>query len=405
MPALLIVGAGPEQLPILRVARGLGLHVVVTDRDPNAIGRPLADEFHEVSTDDKEGNLERAAALGVDGVTTFCSETAVPVVAHVCERLGLPGMSERTAWLATDKLAMKAAFREAGVPSTPFVAVEDLAGLRAFARRQGLPVVVKPAVNSGARGVTLVGEAGALASAYDDAVAHAHGAGVIAEGFAPGPEITVSAVVEGGEPRFLEVVERVCTPAPYFGICVEHRAPAGVPEATRREFLEVARRAVAVTEMEQGVASVQAIATPSGPSVVEVAARAMGGALRDLVMLRCGVDLAEVTVRQALGPEAVPERPALPTYPAVSIRFLTELDWPGLAGTVVAWTGLDEALAMPGVTYAELRLRPGDPVPVLTNTTGRFGAAVAVGDDREQASARSLAALRRIRPAGAEVPR
>ena len=400
---MLIVGAGAEQLPILRVAGELGLRRVVSDRNPEAPGRPLADEFYVVSTDDKEGNLACARSAGVDGVTSFCSETAVPVIAHVAARLGLPGMSEETALVATDKLVMKSALREHGVPTSDFAAVDGPGALAAFAARNGLPLVVKPAVNSGARGVTFVAADDLLGPAWEAAVAESNGSGVIAEGFTHGPEITVSAVVEEGVPQFLEVVERVCAEPPHFGICVEHLSPAGVSEETRRAFLDVAERAVAVTGMRQGVVSVQAIAGPDGPVVVEVAARAMGGSLRDLVLLRHGVDLAEVALRHAL-PDALPERPAPRTYPAVSVRFMTELDWPGMAGTVTEWTGVEEALEMPGVQACEFRLRPGAPLPRLTNTTGRFGLVVATGAGREEASARSLAALRRIRPAGDGAP-
>src|SRR4249919_344707 len=41
--SVLAVGAGPEQVPTIEVARNLGLRVVAVDRDPAAPGMVLAD--------------------------------------------------------------------------------------------------------------------------------------------------------------------------------------------------------------------------------------------------------------------------------------------------------------------------------------------------------------------------
>lgn len=48
---ILILGAGPIQLPIIRKASAMGLETIAADYNPNAVGRKYADTFLEVSTE------------------------------------------------------------------------------------------------------------------------------------------------------------------------------------------------------------------------------------------------------------------------------------------------------------------------------------------------------------------
>ena len=61
MPSrLLVLGAGPAQLGLLRAARERGLFVTACDRDPSAPGFEYADRRAIVSAEDEEG-LDRLA--------------------------------------------------------------------------------------------------------------------------------------------------------------------------------------------------------------------------------------------------------------------------------------------------------------------------------------------------------
>jgi hypothetical protein len=79
----------------------------------------------------------------IDRVETI-DEPAIVTAAHVREGLGVPGLSVRTATLCRDKAAMKEAWRAAGIPCAASAPATDAAAIRAFAEREGYPVVVKP---------------------------------------------------------------------------------------------------------------------------------------------------------------------------------------------------------------------------------------------------------------------
>lgn len=100
---LLVLGGSPFQVPLIEKAKGLGLNVITCDYLPDNPGHALADEYHNVSTTDKEAVLEVGRRCKIDAITTFCSDPAVPTVAYVAEALGLPGPSRQAVEKLTEK--------------------------------------------------------------------------------------------------------------------------------------------------------------------------------------------------------------------------------------------------------------------------------------------------------------
>ena len=91
--------------------------------------------------------LVRAKELG--GVTGFSrietiDEPLIEPAARLREALGVPGLSVATARLCRDKVAMKEFLRTHGVPCAASEGVTSADELRAFAAREGYPLIVKP---------------------------------------------------------------------------------------------------------------------------------------------------------------------------------------------------------------------------------------------------------------------
>ena len=112
---LAIIGASYLQLPLVLKAREMGLGTLCFAWPEGAVCKEQCDEFVPVSIVEKERIASICAERGIDGVATIASDVAVPTVCHVAQQLGLNGNSERSAFLSTNKNAMRAAFRAAGV--------------------------------------------------------------------------------------------------------------------------------------------------------------------------------------------------------------------------------------------------------------------------------------------------
>ncbi len=104
--------------------------------------------------------------------------------------------------LAMDKHRAKMIFQAAGIPAPRGVLLRTRADAPDAGALGGFPLVVKPDRQGSSVGVHIVGDAGELPAALDDAFQYGD---VIVEAFIPGREVTVG--VLGGEP--LPVVEIV----------------------------------------------------------------------------------------------------------------------------------------------------------------------------------------------------
>ena len=80
---LLVLGAGPAQIGLLRAARERDLFVIAVDRDPSAPGFAYADKRALVSTEDEPAVDRLARAEGVDGIISPGADWPVGVAARV----------------------------------------------------------------------------------------------------------------------------------------------------------------------------------------------------------------------------------------------------------------------------------------------------------------------------------
>jgi formate-dependent phosphoribosylglycinamide formyltransferase (GAR transformylase) len=92
-------------------------------------------------------------------------ESHTLAAAQVREACTIPGTSVRTAWLCRDKPSMKAALREAGVPTAASTAASSAEEVRSFADQIGYPLILKPRTGAGALDTSRVDDDAGLAAA------------------------------------------------------------------------------------------------------------------------------------------------------------------------------------------------------------------------------------------------
>ena len=112
--------------------------------------------YEKIGSVTNEGELEAAVrrAQGREWIDRMEAtvEAHVLVAARVREKTGIPGLPVRAAWLCRDKVAMKEALRQAGVPCAASAAVSSLAEALDFAAEVGYPLILKPRDAAGASG-------------------------------------------------------------------------------------------------------------------------------------------------------------------------------------------------------------------------------------------------------------
>lgn len=389
MSSVLFVGAGRHQRRAIAQARERGLRVVAVDRNPGAPGLRLADVPEVVDFADVDAVEAVARRHGVDGALTVSADRAVPVVAAVTERLGLPSIGTAVAHRMTHKLAMRRTLAGEGIPQPAFAAVRSLAEGRAAIETVGLPAVLKPADSGGQRGVFRIEAAGDLESHLHAALAESPGHEAILEEFVEGTEMNGIVVARGDRASLVTLSDRLRPPGVGFGVGWIHVFPASIHSDQLALAERLAERSVTALGLRDGIAFPQLIASPDGGvSVVEVAARIPGGQMADLVRHAVGVDLVELALRFALG-EEVPDDLALPRFSQpLAIRFLTASPGPLPTGKVTRIGALDAVLGAPGVVQAETYLVEGEVIRPVRLDGDRRGYVIAT-------AATSVEALRR----------
>jgi biotin carboxylase len=378
---LLVLGAGPAQLGLLRAARENGLFVIACDRDPAAPGFEFADRRAVVSTEDEPAIGMLASAEEVHGVIAPGIDWPVAIAARIAARFGLPHpLSPEAAVLAVSKQRQRDRLAEHGVPQPEWSMATDANGL-------AVPCVVKPPDRQGQKGLTLVRDKADLPGALATAVAASRSGAALVEELVPGPEVTVNAFSTGGRFHPLTVTDRITAEPPAFGVALAHAWPS---EHDVEGAIAVAEQAAAALGIEDGPTYTQVILGPDGPKVMELAARLGGGHDAELCQAALGIDLNGLALGAALGePVSVPEPKPIG---GACVSFLV-----APSGLLINVDGLEQALAVEGVVDARVYRRAGWIFAPLRRGSDRAGFVLATGDSRDDALARAERAADSIR--------
>jgi biotin carboxylase len=390
---VLFVGAGRHQRRAILRAKELGLRVAAVDRNPDALGLREADVAEVVDFSDVAGVIAAARRIDPDGVLTISADRAVPVVAAVAEKLGLPGIGTATAHLLTHKVEMRRRLALAGLPQPAYGSARTVEEARAVAEEVGFPAVLKPADSGGQRGVFRLESVAELEASFDAACSESATGETILEEFVAGTEMNGIVIGRGGELFTLTLSDRLRPPGIGFGVGWIHVYPALLNGDGLAAAESVAAEAVGTLGLRDGIAFPQLIAALDGSvRIVEVAARIPGGQMADLVRHAVGVDLVEVALRQALGQE-VPDELCRPRFrQPLAIRFLTAEPGPLRTGKVRSIGSLEPILQAPGVVQAESYLVPGETIRPVRLDGDRRGYVIAVADTGPEALERAEAA-------------
>ena len=381
MKKIMILGASILQLPAIEKALEMGLEVIAVDMNPEAIGFKVPGVIKEViSTIDTPAILEAAKRHQINGILTLASDMPMQSVAIVSHEMGLVGISEDTALKATNKAFMRDALKEAGVPVPLYFRVKGIdAFKKAFGKIKvaGYKCIVKPADNSGSRGVDLLKEESDLDAAYEYTVHYSRGGEIVVEEFMEGPEVSVETLAVDGDVHVIQITDKLTTGAPYF-VEMGHSQPSQLSEDVKERIREVAIAANKAIGIQNGPSHTEIKVTKDGPKIVELGARLGGDCITThLVPLSTGVNMVECSIRIALG-----EKPDLePKWNKGSAnRYLKTK-----VGIVKEIKGVDEAKSLPGVIQVSIVHGVGEAVGEIKSSVDRAGFVIAQAESAEKA--------------------
>jgi biotin carboxylase len=386
---ILVIGAGPLQLPAYSTARRMGLRTIAIDRNAKAPGMAIADYPYAVDTHDVTEILRIASAEGVSGIVTLCTDAPVRVVAEVSSRLGLRSLSCKAASQATDKGLMRDALRLAGVPIPDYRKCHSFHETYEAAKDIGFPVILKPPASSGSRGIYKASSPKDLEEGYKHARAVAGEAPyILVEEFIEGPEVSVETVSFEKRHSVIAITDKRTSGDPHW-VETGHVEPSRLGNIVQTAIAALARASLEALDIDCAAGHVEIKVSPSGPRVIEVGARLGGDYITtELVPRSTGVDMVQAVLQMALGirPTLEPSRQR-----GAAIRYLKSP-----RGRVRGVGGLDRAIRMPGVARAEMTVGLGDLLEGGVSSADRSGFVICEGATAEEAEARAAEAANAI---------
>lgn len=308
--------------------------------------------------------VEFAEEMQLDAIVPV-DDSGVVTAAIASDRLGLTHNPVASVGLTRDKSAMRRRLAEAEVRQPAFGLAADGADPAMVAAQLGLPVVVKPLRLSGSRGVIRANSKEEVTLAADrirEMLPASKGRirePLLIEKFAPGVEVAVEGLLRDGDLETLAVFDK---PDPLDGPFFEETiyvTPSRLPQHALSAVEDEVRRAAVALGLMHGPMHAEVRVDGDAVSVIEVAARSIGGLCAR--SLRFGLDLSleSLILRCALG---LPIRDVAATHVASGVMMLPIPH----AGVLIGVGGREAAGAVAGIKGLEITIPPGrwvDPLP------------------------------------------
>ncbi|MGI8920625.1 MAG: ATP-grasp domain-containing protein [Solirubrobacteraceae bacterium] len=398
---LILPSATYRASDFLSAARELGVAVTVASERRAAMSAVMGERALTLRLSDPalaaEQIAERAretpfaAVVGVD-------DQGVMAAALGAERLGLAHNPPAAVARTRDKAAMRRAFAQARVPQPRFALLDAGVDVAAVAREVGFPCVIKPLGLSGSRGVIRADDSerarataervrGILAAAREPADGP-----LLLESYLPGVEVAIEGLLRGGRLEVLAVFDK---PDPLEGPYFEETlyvTPSRLPAGVLTEVEALTGRAARALGLREGPVHAELRVDGEHVSVLELAARSIGGLCSRALRFGAGVSLEQVILRHALG-LGLDDVARESTASGVMM-----IPIPG-AGVLKAVEGQEEARAVEGIGGLEITIARGRPVVPLPEGDRYLGFLFARGASASavESSLRAAHACLRIR--------
>jgi biotin carboxylase len=306
---ILIIGGGLLQHYAIDVARKKGLIIHLTDGSDNCYCNGLVDYFYKINTKDYIATSKLAVKLknqnDIHSIYTQGTDVAF-TVAYCAQKTNLPGIDPEVAWSTENKIEMRKKLYNSGIDKTKFIVVKDSNQLLERINEIKLPCYVKPADNSGSRGITRVVKHSELKIAYENAISNCLIKNeVLIEEEILGNEYSIDTIVIDGVLYNAGISDRVFNKKNIHAVQSGSITPSLLPEKLQLEMLTIMKKIAKAFDINNcALKGDLVIDENNNVKVIEIAARTSGGfdsQVRKPVSF--GIDIISATIDLSFGNE------------------------------------------------------------------------------------------------------
>ena len=348
----------------VKAAKALGVELVVGSEEAPVYA--AGDRAMAIPIDDPGAAADLIERLdrdrGIDAVVAV-DDQGVVAAATAGERLGFPHNDPAAVAATRDKAELRARLAAAEVPQPAFGTSPD---------DVGYPCVVKPTGLAASQGVIRCD----TEAEYDAAVTRIRGfwtGELIVERYVPGVEVAVEALLHAGTMTTLAVFDK---PDPLIGPYFEETiyvTPSRLAPEILTNIEQLVARAAAGIGLTEGPIHAEVRVDGDQCTIIEVAARTIGGLCARTLRFGAGIALEEVVLRHALGMDLSNLQRAIAASGVMMLPI-------SRAGTLHAVNGRDRARAVSGIVGVDITIPVGAPVVPLPEGDRYLGFVFATGD-------------------------
>lgn len=275
---ILILGASRYYSKSIEAARHAGYFVILADRNSQSYAFAFADATEVCDIVDKEAVLEISKKHRISAIIPV-NDYGVPTAAYVAAKLGLIGISEETAFWATNKSAMRKKWIESGIPCPRIELAETHEEAKNAIKSIGLPCILKPTGGYGgaSRGVIVIENESKIDDALSFATSFYADKTLLIESFIEAEvEHSAEVLIINGNPIVLAIADKIKSPLP-FRVDKNVLYPSRIKGKEYKLLEDTIINAVLALKIQIGAAHVEIATTSKGPVLFELGARCGGG--------------------------------------------------------------------------------------------------------------------------------
>jgi biotin carboxylase len=293
---LLVFGGGILQISIIEIAKKLGFRTIVIDPDHNAVGVEKADIFVRVDANDYLKTKKIADEYNVKGIVTSATDKPILMMCQIADELNLPFPSYISCETLLNKGKFKGFLKENHFPHAPGQVYDIL--MKIDAPEYKYPVIVKPLINSGSRGVFKCEYPEKLMDTIKETLLFCKDDKFIIEEYIEGDEVSVEAIVYNRKVIIVQITDKIVSASPY-NVELGHSQPS-IYSYKKEEISNLLQKVVDLSGIDNTVIHPELKINNDEITIIEIGPRLGGDYITSrLVPLSMEVNLEEIQIKIA----------------------------------------------------------------------------------------------------------
>jgi len=294
--------------------------------------------------------LDTIRAFNINFVIA-ATESSVDIAAMIREEFKLSGTPLKISNILHNKNEMKHEALKHGIPITKFHLITDKDTPEALIEKLGLPLVVKPIAESGARGVMVL-------KSIEQVREHAK-LGLLAESFVEGTEVSVETFIHNGRAIFHNITD-------YLHQWKKSILPATLDQDLEQNIIKINDQVIKGFGVNNGMTHAEFYLTKDGPVFGEMAVRPPGGYYMDLIEYAYGFNPWQTYVELETATTPAP-------LPTKANKYACVLMFHPGAGIVDEITGIETIKALKEIEQFTFKIAAGSEVAEHDSTSSEIG--------------------------------